>query len=126
MSNTRETTKKILLKQKKAILNSAKEGIKALRSGEEVGNLGSGLEEGDQAAFIQEKNMKWTRLKNQHHVMRAIDLALERINAGTYGMCEECNGEIGEERLRVVPFALYCKECQEDREMLRRGQLSHK
>jgi DnaK suppressor protein len=34
----------------------------------------------------------------------------------TYGMCEDCNEEINTERLRVMPFAIRCRDCQEIRE----------
>ena len=45
-----------------------------------------------------------------------IEIALERIEAGTYGTCMECGGPIGEERLEVFPSALNCIECQAKRE----------
>ncbi len=41
-----------------------------------------------------------------------IDEALERIEEGTYGICEECGLKIPEGRLRVMPFARYCITCQ--------------
>ncbi|MCX8012081.1 MAG: TraR/DksA family transcriptional regulator [Desulfobacterota bacterium] len=41
-----------------------------------------------------------------------IDEALERIEEGTYGICEECGLKIPEGRLRVMPFARYCINCQ--------------
>lgn len=47
-----------------------------------------------------------------------IDIALERMAAGTYGICEECGGPIGEERLEVLPSATTCIKCQRGREAL--------
>jgi len=41
-----------------------------------------------------------------------INLALARIDAGTYGMCTECDREISRERLRVVPWAMRCMRCE--------------
>lgn len=38
--------------------------------------------------------------------------AMGRLAEGVYGVCEECGAEIGEERLRVVPYATRCVSCQ--------------
>ncbi len=45
-----------------------------------------------------------------------IDEALERIEDSSYGLCEECDVKIPKARLKVVPFAKYCVECQEKME----------
>ena len=62
-----------------------------------------------------------------------IDEALVRLDAGEYGSCVECDGEIAERRLRALPFAVRCQACEEKREQeqgharqlaQRRGSLS--
>ena len=45
-----------------------------------------------------------------------IDEALVRLDAGEYGSCVECDGEISERRLRALPFAVRCQACEERRE----------
>ncbi|MBI5904902.1 MAG: TraR/DksA family transcriptional regulator [Deltaproteobacteria bacterium] len=45
-----------------------------------------------------------------------IDDALDRIEENTYGQCEECGVKIPRPRLKVLPFAKYCVECQEKTE----------
>jgi DnaK suppressor protein len=45
-----------------------------------------------------------------------IDEALGRLDAGKYGSCFECAGEISEQRLRALPFAVRCRACEERRE----------
>lgn len=42
-----------------------------------------------------------------------IDDAIDRIEDGSYGLCDECSIKIPKGRLKVVPFAKYCVECQE-------------
>ena len=42
--------------------------------------------------------------------------ALSGLEAGTYGYCYECGEEIARQRLRALPFAVRCKECEEARE----------
>jgi len=41
---------------------------------------------------------------------------LARLERGDYGFCYECGEEIGEKRLRALPFAVRCKDCEEARE----------
>jgi len=45
-----------------------------------------------------------------------IDDAIERIEENTYGLCEECGIKIPKARLKVLPFATFCVECQEKNE----------
>lgn len=43
-----------------------------------------------------------------------IDAALNRIENGSFGICSECSGAIGEKRLKAVPFATICIDCKEE------------
>ena len=42
--------------------------------------------------------------------------ALARLEQGDYGNCFDCGEEIAEKRLRALPFAVRCKDCEEARE----------
>jgi DnaK suppressor protein len=44
--------------------------------------------------------------------LREIDAALDRLEAGDYGICANCGDEIPLARLKIVPFADYCVDCQ--------------
>lgn len=44
--------------------------------------------------------------------LRHVDLAVAKIDAGTYGTCERCSSSIGEERLEAIPWALLCIDCR--------------
>jgi len=44
--------------------------------------------------------------------LRDIDLALEKIKKGKYGICEKCGKQIPEEKLKVYPEARFCLKCQ--------------
>jgi DnaK suppressor protein len=52
--------------------------------------------------------------------LKAIDAALSRLERGRYGICEKCKEEIPLERLKAVPFAAYCIDCQKTRNEGRR------
>ncbi len=47
--------------------------------------------------------------------LRLIDQALARVDNGTYGTCAECGEDIPLERLKALPFALLCVDCQQKR-----------
>lgn len=52
-------------------------------------------------------------LQNSEAEIVDIDIALEKIENGTYGQCEECDGEIKIQRLKALPFARQCIECKQ-------------
>lgn len=55
-------------------------------------------------------------LQMSGEALTRIDEALARLEAGEYGACVDCAGEISEPRLRALPFAVRCRECEEHRE----------
>jgi DnaK suppressor protein len=53
-------------------------------------------------------------------MVATITAALARLDEGDYGRCQECGEEISEKRLRALPFATCCKNCQEAVEVTER------
>jgi len=47
---------------------------------------------------------------------RKVEAALARVDAGAYGLCCECQAEIGGERLDADPAEVFCQECADERE----------
>jgi DnaK suppressor protein len=54
----------------------------------------------------------------QAQTLERINAALTRLEAGEYGICDECEDEIPEARLRALPFATRCRACQESVEQV--------
>jgi DnaK suppressor protein len=50
---------------------------------------------------------------NEAHLRREIDDALERLENGGFGICEECKSPIGNERLEALPYSRWCIQCAE-------------
>lgn len=48
--------------------------------------------------------------------LELIQNALDNIDSGTYGDCEECDAKIGKKRLMVMPFTRLCIDCKNDEE----------
>lgn len=68
------------------------------------------------AAYAVEREMDLTLEENARNLLARIDHALEKLEGGTYGICDSCGGEIGAARLRASPHAALCIECQRLRE----------
>lgn len=43
--------------------------------------------------------------------IRAIEAALKRIEEGEYGYCVKCGAEIGQDRLDLIPWTPFCRDC---------------
>ncbi|ADV46106.1 RNA polymerase-binding protein DksA [Nitratifractor salsuginis] len=70
-------------------------------------------DEGDYAALAVEADIDERIIQQQRAELNEIEIALGKIKAGTYGICEMCEEPIGIERLKVKNFARYCIACRE-------------
>ena len=67
-------------------------------------------------ADIQD-DIEFALIQMKAETLHKIEEALRRLEEGTFGYCFECGEEISERRLRALPFALRCKDCEEAREL---------
>lgn len=58
--------------------------------------------------------------------VRGIEAALQRLEDGTYGLCGDCEEPIAAARLKVLPFAERCRDCQEECDANGRGFLGER
>ncbi|PYQ48399.1 MAG: hypothetical protein DMF78_21350 [Acidobacteria bacterium] len=70
------------------------------------------------------KDMEFALVQMKADTLSRIDEALHRLDAGTYGTCAECGRDIAEPRLKALPFAVLCRDCQE-REETRAAEEKH-
>jgi DnaK suppressor protein len=121
----RQGIRNMLFEKRSSLLKSAKNGMRTLLAGEAREILGPGFDEGDMATISQIENMQSRQFGKQIDLIKSIDMALMRLNDGTYDICEECGEKIGDKRLRAVPFTRYCRNCQENFEIgIRTGSWS--
>ena len=66
----------------------------------------------DQGTDAMEREKAFLFASREGRFLYHLNKALERIEEGTYGYCEECGKPIPVERLRVVPHARLCIECK--------------
>ena len=60
--------------------------------------------------------MDFALMEMESETLRQIDEAIQRLDEGTYGACSECDETIAEARLKALPFATVCRDCQAQRE----------
>jgi DnaK suppressor protein len=70
-------------------------------------------DEGDYAAASAETIVDSAILVQQRKELNEIELALDKIKVGTFGICEMCEEPIGRPRLEVKNFARFCITCRE-------------
>ena len=67
-------------------------------------------------ADIQD-DIEFALIQMKSETLNKINDALVRLEQGNYGNCFDCGEEIAEKRLRALPFAVRCKDCEEAREV---------
>ena len=63
-----------------------------------------------------EEELRLARMESAGDELGEIDAALERLQHGTYGSCEECGTPISFARLRAIPYARLCLTCKQAEE----------
>ena len=64
-------------------------------------------EDGDQAQAYQDQNLSFGLMERDIKKLHDIDEALDKIEAGTYGICEDSDEYISKKRLEKMPWAKY-------------------
>jgi DnaK suppressor protein len=80
------------------------------------------LDEGETSDIDIQEEIGFTLIEMKTETLEKIKAALRRIDEGTYGVCYDCGDAITERRLRALPFALRCRDCEETREMAERQE----
>jgi len=99
--------RKTLLKEREKIVGDVKQIVE---SSKEMGQ--DGIQDiGDEAANMYNKQVLLSLNENERMRLKEVDESLDRIENGTYGICDECGGPISLKRLEVRPVAKYCVPC---------------
>lgn len=76
----------------------------------------------DRASWESNRNFLLRIRDRERKLIMKIKEALERVEDGTFGICERCGEEISEKRLEVRPVTTFCIKCkQEQEELEKRG-----
>ena len=108
--------KGILEGRRREILSEVQEKMRDVRA-EGASGEGKGVLDAAEAseADIQD-DIEFALIQMKSETLHKINEALARLDEGTFGYCFECGDEISERRLRALPFAVRCKDCEEVKE----------
>ena len=115
-SNREKRLREMLLKKKKEIEARVTEELGEKMTEDIASTLGPAMDEGDLSTLEAGRDLDYGLLTMFTQMLKNIDHALEKLDDGTYGTCEECGAGIVEKRLKVMPFARYCVDCQKEKE----------
>lgn len=110
-----EKFKKVLLERREALIKQAQNTLKS----DMVLSPDDRFDEVDQASSEYMQAFNFRLRGRESFLLQKIDLALEKITKGTYGICEECEEPISTKRLQArpeTPLCISCKEAQEKEE----------
>jgi DnaK suppressor protein len=111
-----EDLRRVLLEKKEELWLDVKDRLFNQMGKEHREEVDSGLDDGDRAMADLAAETGISLLDMRSDVLEKIDRALLKLDEGTYGICEDCGEEIQENRLKAVPFAIYCVPCKSKRE----------
>ena len=106
--------KKMLEDRRRELLNEVQGRIRDVRlEGNKDRDV---LDQGESSEVDIQEDIEFALIQMKSETLTKIDAALRRLEDGTYGDCFECGDQISEARLRALPFAVRCKDCEEARE----------
>ncbi len=109
--------KAILEERRREIMSEVQGRMRDVRA-EGAGSTVQGVLDAAESseADIQDE-IEFALIQMKAETLNRIDEALRRLDEATYGYCFECGEEINEKRLRALPFAVRCKDCEAAREV---------
>ena len=111
-----EYIENLLKRQLVALMNDADHTVQSLL--DVTDNIPDIL---DRASFESERSTLLRIRDRESYLIRKIKEALDRIEDGTFGICELCEREISIERLKVRPVTTYCIKCKTKLEQMEKA-----
>ena len=110
------TLKQMLEDRKRQIVSQLHDKIRDVRTENESGKMSNVLDQGESSEAGIQEDIEFALIQMKSETLNKINEALGRLEEGAYGNCFECGEEIAPQRLRALPFAVRCRECEEARE----------
>lgn len=107
-----KTAKASLLEMRQQVVEAFESDAKYSREG----TKDEGMDAYDLASEERDRDISLILSDRERQKLQAIDDALLRIKSGVYGICEVCELDIAEERLKALPFTRLCISCQSEQE----------
>src|SRR4051812_23957998 len=108
--------KAILEERRREIMSEVQGRMRDVRA-EGAGSAVQGVLDAAESSELDiQDEIEFALIQMKAETLHKIEEALRRLEEGTFGYCFECGEEISERRLRALPFAVRCKNCEEARE----------
>jgi DnaK suppressor protein len=117
-SERTEVLRQMLLERRQEVMKEVEDLLAQRRSALAEQREDSVPDAGDMAVQDANGDQQISLMEIRNRTREQIDEALRRLDEGTYGICDDCGREISEARLKAIPFARRCKDCQEKAERL--------
>jgi len=114
--------KHILEERRREILNQVQVKMRDVRAEGASGETQGVLDAAESSEADIQDDIEFALIQMKSETLHKIEEALARLEEGTYGNRFECGDEISERRLRALPFAVRCKDCEEAHEMAERRE----
>jgi len=108
--------KQMLLGRRRELQAQVQDKMRDVRSTGEVTKLSEVFDAGESSEADIQEDIELALIQMKSETLNRVDDALTRLEQGTYGNCFECGEEIAEKRLKALPFAVRCKDCEEAKE----------
>ena len=111
-----EELRRMLISRQRELLNEVHGKIRRVRDdGSQQDH--AHLDAGETSDVDPQDDLEFALIQMKAETEKKINDALLRLDEGSYGLCFECGEQIAPPRLRALPFALRCKDCEETIEM---------
>ena len=110
-----------LKRQLQADIQSAMQGLRGRAVTHATSDVVDSAEFAE-ADIQEELHVSLVQMKAE--TLERIDDALARLQSGRFGLCLECGDEISERRLKALPFALRCTDCETERESRQKAHVA--
>jgi DnaK suppressor protein len=115
--NRYDDLKRMLEDRRREMLSEVQGKIRDVRTENAWGKTSEVLDAGESSEADIQEDIEFALIQMKAETLNKINEALRRLDEGTYGNCFECGEEISAPRLRALPFAVRCKDCEEAREV---------
>ncbi len=108
--------KRMLDERRREIMSEVHDKIRDVRTEGTQGKMSEVFDAGESSEADIQEDIEFALIQMKAETLSKINEALSRLEEGAYGFCFECGEEISKQRLRALPFAVRCKDCEEARE----------
>lgn len=105
-----------LLAHRRELETKIRETLSSSRSERPAQRFADGIDEAEASDAEVQDEIAFALLEAHAEAITRIDEAVRRLDDGRYGRCGQCGDDIGELRLRALPFATRCVDCERQRE----------